>query len=977
MPWASKDLHNQIASIRVLVTGGYGYTPGVYFEEGTRNGGSLYISEDRSAELFFSEREDDDDDDSEDNRRQRRATRRRLLPQDMLDDSEKAVSVGEGGSAAKRRLGACTSGFWSLAPAGSGYPRLTVGDCASHPADIKVTAWSEVTCEGCEEQAFNGAVPAVACTSDNSLATPSPSAASTSTADDTSNGGGGDSATDDGGEVGAQQTPSPVASAPEIVVDDSCKVIDVVGRYPGLYTVAGSYNERGDFYSADGGHNIFFEESSAAASEGDDEDDDEDDDDDSDDDSDDGDRRRRMLRGLFGERSAQQATGRNLAACSNGYWIKMPTGGGYPLFAVADCAAYPEEIASSSTWMIVTCEGCVGTEATSSQTITCATGADAFVATPSPVSPVVAGGGETITLPGAGPSTCEAVTVTGPRAGGYTVGGSINGAADVYSDDGLWRMFFASPAPALSRRARRSLHFSADGGDAGPLSAELAPDTRDTHDRRGLQTCDGYWYITPVDDRYPAYAVMDCGEHPVDIVSSDWLYLDCEDCEVVTADSKPDASCTGAPANIKRGGSFNTPAPVVLDFVGTPGPDTSSSGSASTTCTELYVTGEFPGNYTANGTYRGKLDFFNDDGTVNLYFELADSSRRLLSSAGEEREGGRRLLPGELMASALEERYHALAASRRLAICTSGYWIITQVAGDGYPVLGVPDCADHPVDIRANTWLVASCESCGVQEAPSFVAPTIACASGAAGGGAGGATPSPALPAICGTVYVTGPAAGVYVQQGDYGTRGDFFSGNNAWNMYWTFYAGKPVNRNRFRRGLSVPEDRAGSERWSEEYELALQTLADDLFRRKEAGRSADWNGRRKLEVCDDGFWLITPRGGGFPFYGTLNCADHPADISNLAAWSVVECDGCGSEPLDGTVTVTISCDGADFTPPPSTTSGDTDVGVGGGTPSPAGVVGGTPSPAAASELPSSSGSVLRNTGVVVVALVAAAAVLA
>lgn len=118
----------------------------------------------------------------------------------------------------------------------------------------------------------------------------------------------------------------------------------------------------------------------------------------------------------------------------------------------------------------------------------------------------------------------------------------------------------------------------------------------------------------------------------------------------------------------------------------------------------------------------------------------------------------------------------------------------------------------------------------------------------------------------------------------------------------------------------------------------------------------------------------------------TLNCADHPADISNLAAWSVVECDGCGSEPLDGTVTVTTSCDGADFTPPPSTTSGDTDVGVVGGTPSPAGVVGGTPSPAAASELPSSSGSrrslladgnVLRKTGVIVVALVAAAAVLA
>lgn len=50
--------------------------------------------------------------------------------------------------------------------------------------------------------------------------------------------------------------------------------------------------------------------------------------------------------------------------------------------------------------------------------------------------------------------------------------------------------------------------------------------------------------------------------------------------------------------------------------------------------------------------------------------------------------------------------------------------------------------------------------------------------------------------------------------------------------------------------------------------ELALQTLADDLIRRNEAAHSADGNGRRKLEVCDDGFWLITPRGGGFPFYG-------------------------------------------------------------------------------------------------------------
>lgn len=85
--------------------------------------------------------------------------------------------------------------------------------------------------------------------------------------------------------------------------------------------------------------------------------------------------------------------------------------------------------------------------------------------------------------------------------------------------------------------------------------------------------------------------------------------------------------------------------------------------------------------------------------------------------------------------------------------------------------------------------------------------------------------------------------------------------------------------------------------------------------------------------MCDDGFWLITPRGGGFPFYGTLNCADHPADIGNLAAWSVVECDGCGSNPVQGSIGVT--CDGVGFTPPPST-AGDV-VGV---------VIGGTPSPA-------------------------------
>lgn len=63
----------------VQVTGGYGYTPGSYTEEGTRNGEDLYVSEDRSSELFFTEREDDDDRRT----RTRRTARRNLLLADV------------------------------------------------------------------------------------------------------------------------------------------------------------------------------------------------------------------------------------------------------------------------------------------------------------------------------------------------------------------------------------------------------------------------------------------------------------------------------------------------------------------------------------------------------------------------------------------------------------------------------------------------------------------------------------------------------------------------------------------------------------------------------------------------------------------------------------------------------------------------------------------------------------------------------
>ncbi|CAM9649576.1 unnamed protein product, partial [Hapterophycus canaliculatus] len=294
------------------------------------------------------------------------------------------------------------------------------------------------------------------------------------------------------------------------VISDACKVLDVGGGYAGLYTVAGEYGGKGDYYSEDLQHNIFFEDNSAVAGDadngGDDDSDDgsDDSDSDSDSDSDDGDRRRRrrrMLRAVFGEQSGKGENARSLAACTNGYWIKTPTGGGYPFLAVADCAAKPEGIPASSPWMKVTCDGCVATTVTTDQSITCATGQDAFVATPSPVQPVQVGANVGDTLPGAGPTTCEEITVTGPRAGGYTVQGSVNGAADVYSDDGLWRMFVAAPAPGLSRRALRQLSVGAD--DVGSsLSTEVV-----RKGARGLQSCSSYWYLTPAEERYPAYAV--------------------------------------------------------------------------------------------------------------------------------------------------------------------------------------------------------------------------------------------------------------------------------------------------------------------------------------------------------------------------------------------------------------------------------------------------------------------------------------
>lgn len=61
---------------------------------------------------------------------------------------------------------------------------------------------------------------------------------------------------------------------------------------------------------------------------------------------------------------------------------------------------------------------------------------------------------------------CEAVTVTGPYPGAYTVVGEVNRRVDVQSDDGKYHFFWALPAPALKDRERR-LRAAADEGGQG------------------------------------------------------------------------------------------------------------------------------------------------------------------------------------------------------------------------------------------------------------------------------------------------------------------------------------------------------------------------------------------------------------------------------------------------------------------------------------------------------------------------------
>ena len=54
-----------------------------------------------------------------------------------------------------------------------------VSDCAQHPADIKVSTWSEITCDGCSEQSYSGDMPEVQCFTGGEPS-PSPAAAEAS-----------------------------------------------------------------------------------------------------------------------------------------------------------------------------------------------------------------------------------------------------------------------------------------------------------------------------------------------------------------------------------------------------------------------------------------------------------------------------------------------------------------------------------------------------------------------------------------------------------------------------------------------------------------------------------------------------------------------------------------------------------------------------------------------------------------------------
>ena len=105
---------------------------------------------------------------------------------------------------------------------------LQVGDCAEHPADIKVTTWSNKTCATCDEEVYTGAQPEISCFEDGSTVGVTSTTTSSSSIGDGSGSGSGSGTGEGGGsgdESSATPVPTPVGdedavASPEAAVDD-------------------------------------------------------------------------------------------------------------------------------------------------------------------------------------------------------------------------------------------------------------------------------------------------------------------------------------------------------------------------------------------------------------------------------------------------------------------------------------------------------------------------------------------------------------------------------------------------------------------------------------------------------------------------------------------------------------------------------------------------------------------------------------
>lgn len=107
-----------------------------------------------------------------------------------------------------------------------------VSDCAEHPADIKVSTWSEVTCATCDEQDYNGEQPSVSCFDGDIESTPTPSTGTGTGSDSEGRDEGEDGDDDYGDESLVSPVPSSVGSEDD---DDEGMNIMVIIVYEGFH----------------------------------------------------------------------------------------------------------------------------------------------------------------------------------------------------------------------------------------------------------------------------------------------------------------------------------------------------------------------------------------------------------------------------------------------------------------------------------------------------------------------------------------------------------------------------------------------------------------------------------------------------------------------------------------------------------------------------------------------------------------------